>query len=165
MVPGRAQTIALATILAGSAVAQGRVAVAAPAPPQQEIRLPPIQGLSDGPPCRCECTQAAPSPSWWTTRRKVGLAVLGVGLLSATAGYGFAVSARNIQASAIPTTPLQEQLSEDAQIRWRRDAAGALLLGGAAGLLSGALLTLWSIGPTVTVTRNGEALIGYRGTI
>ena len=162
----RAATIAIVLVTLISSMLAQRPAIATqPAPGSPSPDSQPAPTIDPGP-LRCECAPVSDSEWHWTKRRKVGLAVVGFGVVSGAVGLGFAWSAHRIYEEGsqlgMPFRPALEQ-----QLRDRNLVAGTLI--GVAGLsaLAGAALVLWpeTKHVSVIVLPSGGALVACGGTL
>jgi hypothetical protein len=135
--------------------------------PADDRRVTPLVPAAATAPLRCECAPVSDSVWHWTERRKVGLAVIGFGVLSGAVGFGFAWSAHRMFEANDFRSGQQAAAIQNQQIRERNLVAGAYF--GVAGLsaLTGAALFLWpeSKHVTITVLPNGGALVACGGAI
>jgi hypothetical protein len=163
----RSTAVLTATILAALTLAPGNAATAEPVQrlPVNEgnISLPPVYWLIDPPPIRCigPTGPQRPRRPWrLNERRRIGLSVVGFGALSAAAGAGTLWWADEIRRR----TPSQIQSAGTNHAIYERSTAASILFGvGALAMVTGAVIVLWPEGANVTVTPNGQALVGYRG--
>ncbi len=163
---------ALVLLLAMLPTFANRTAKATEPPPgsaspesQPAQTTPRLMSIDPGP-LRCECSPVADSEWHWTERRKVGLAVVGFGVLSGAVGLGFAWSAHRLAVEEFdPPMGQRAAIAAASQIHKRDVVAGTLL--GVAGLsvLTGAALVLWPEGrrASVIVLPNGGVLVACGG--
>jgi hypothetical protein len=132
-------------------------------PPQTTPRLTTI----DPGPLLCECAPVTDSEWHWMKRRKVGLAVVGFGVLSGAVGLGFAWSAHRMVEANDFRSGQQAAAFQTQQVRERNLVAGTLFGVAALSALTGAALVLWpeSKHVSVTVLPSGGALLMCGGAI
>ena len=149
-VPGFVPARRTVTLRAGETASIDVVLEPVPVPPVETPPAAPVRVASSVP---AESIALVPPPPFWTTRRLVGLTVLGAGAAAALTGLGFGFAAWTEHQTLATQDPADPALISQGELH--RDLANGLLVAGSSIALGGLLLTiLGGRGVDSPVTRN-----------